>query len=490
MNKGVSMNKILSSLVLTSLSLASCSSYKPLGIDGARSIAEEKFSPTALQVVRTSPFVPMKDLVWGRNPKSKGRTSVLRPDNIFAMNSVSMKQKALDELLQAYVDFFRYHKVDVTINEKATPELILQVESFASYIEDMIELKRVRDPYIDLTFLSSTRNLYGSLILNHKFIIQKASMLSGGNLISHKIVGGVPVTTIMYKNFIPSEYKKLAAAEPVPANKQNYLSSVSDKNIFRFSMESNFGIGHRKGSGLDLVLNAQLGYEKNGEFVFVYGSRYQRTGVDSFLTPDKIDYSIVSTFFKRVCNGLGTVYTPSNFFLNFPQMSLVKYTTSSGETRYKIVENQYDGEFSYSEKELEGDVALKRTYGDVVNLNCSAEEVQKYGIVKENIDAETGLNMEFAKFFLNKSMVYRFNLKRNTFMKEIVCPYASVCSEETRSADGVFKGSIRMDEELTCPTGAEATCVENIEKKMEEDFLRCPTGIEETCTDEDLEKLR
>lgn len=255
-------------------------------------------------------------------------------------------------------------------------------------------------------------------------------------------------------------------------------------------MESNFGIGHRKGSGLDLVLNAQLGYEKNGEFVFVYGSRYQRTGVDSFLTPDKIDYSIVSTFFKRVCNGLGTVYTPSNFFLNFPQMSLVKYTTSSGETRYKIVENQYDGEFSYSEKELEGDVALKRTYGDVVNLNCSAEEVQKYGIVKENIDAETGLNMEFAKFFLNKSMVYRFNLKRNTFMKEIVCPYASVCSEETRSADGVFKGSIRMDEELTCPTGAEATCVENIEKKMEEDFLRCPTGIEETCTDEDLEKLR
>lgn len=470
MNKEVSMNKILSSLVLTSLSLASCSTYKPLENLGARSVAEEKFSPTAQQVVRTSPFIPMKDLVWGRNPKSKGRTSVLRPQNIFAMNSVSMKQEALDKLLQSYVDYFRYHKIDVTIDEKATPELILQVESFASYIEGLIELKRVRDPFIELTYMNSTRNLMGSLIMNHKFIIQKASTFSGSNLISHKMVKGVPVTTIMYKNFIPSEYKKLAAAEPISATKQQILTRVSDNNTFRFSMESNFGIGHRKGSGLDLVLNAQLGYEKDGEFAFVYGSPYQRVGVDSFLTPSKIDNSMVTTYFKRACNNKAVVYAPSNFLLTFVQMSLVKYTTPSGEVRYKIADNQAEGDFSYSEEDLKGHPGLRKTYGDVVNSYCSEEEVQQYSIKAKNIDAETGLNVDFAKFFLSKSMVYRFNLQRNSFMDEVVCSYAEVCSEETRSADGVFKGGINMGGALTCPTGAEIECEGNAEKQVEEDL--------------------
>lgn len=463
------MSKILSSLVLTSLSLASCSTYRPLENLGARSVAEEKYSPTAQQVVRTSPFVPMKDLVWSRNPKSKDRTSVLRPQNIFAMNSVSMKQPALDKLLESYKDYFKYHKIDVTINEKATPELILQVESFASYIEGMVELKRVRDPFIELTYMNSTRNLLGSLIINHKFIIQKASTFSGSNLISHKMVNGVPVTTIMYKNFIPSEYKKLAAAEPIPADKQQILNA-GDNNTFRFSMESNFGIGHRKGSGLGLVLNAQIGYPKDGEFVFVYGSQYQRVGVDSFLTPSKIDNSMVTTYFKRACNNKAVVYAPSNTFLTFVQMSLVKYTTPSGETRYKIADNQTEGEFSYSEAELANHPSLRKTYGDVIGQYCSNEEIQQYSINANNIDAETGLSIDFAKFIVNKSMGYRFNLQKNTFMDEVVCTYAEVCSEETRSADGIFKGGINMGGALTCPTGAEIGCEGNIEKQVEEDL--------------------
>ena len=389
--------------------------------------------PFLPNIHRNEPISHLRKDIWQDRTYLRERVDGSSDFNLFTTNEYSSKEEEMKSLIASYKEYFEKHKIDVEIEDKdLSQELILQVESFATYIEDILINKRLKDPLLELTYLRSTRNLYGGLVLNHKFIIKKG--------LSHKIKfsteNDVPTVTIYYKKFIDRHFLSSAAKASIPAAQSRKLPQ--DKNWGNARVREFVRYVFARENGIHAKLVTELGYpvgEKDFERNYNFVTYIQKE--KKFNSPTRIDRAITDKYFKRVCQNMGVVYTPADLFLLFPQSDISK-VSYNGNIRYL----ERNSRSLYRPEQLSWH--LKREYSDVAEADCSEEEIEQYSIDGSKIDSLTGVSVEFLNYLLQSSMAYRFsNLGISTVE---IKPVVKVSGDRVAYSDAKA-----MIEEIQCP---------------------------------------
>jgi len=417
------MKKLLTVLaLLTSISTFAVESF------------ESVFTPANLpSITRDKELTYLREFIWESRPHLRQRSSALSETNFFHSNNYSFNEDALSSLLEDYREFFIKHKVDVDIDDRyLSQELLLQVEALATYIEDLLIMPRKKD-YLDrLLYLNSSANLFGGLIINHRFKIKRGRKSE----IKFSQEDNKPTVTIFYNEFIKSALLKEAKKEPTLASETRAFGHYGDMgdNIARYLLKYTFA-GNK---GLIIDSTTEMGFYKNNkrDIQHIFSFNNFRLREETFITPRKIDVAITAKYFKRICNGLGIAYTPSELFLLFPQAGMLKFKDKNGNLKYYSPANE---SVVFRPDELND--RMKRDYPFLIKENCTQEETSLYELGESTVDPGTGLNPKFIKYVSQISMAHRFQtfssnpLSIKEVLELLICPAGKVCSRRQKIRD-------------------------------------------------------